>query len=73
MRRSDHELVVRELRKLIDAQAAQIRELQDRLMYANGTPWTPPPLDPEPDPEPLEEHEDADFPGYTSNSLLTGV
>lgn len=72
MRRSDHELIVRELRKVIEAQSQEIRELRDRLMYASGKPWTPPPLDPA-EPEPELEHEDPDLPGYTSERELVGL
>lgn len=32
-----------------------VRELNDRLMYLSGSPWTPPPL---PTSEPVEEREE---------------
>jgi hypothetical protein len=52
MRRRDHERIVSELHREITYLQRQNDELLNRLMYANGQTWTPPPPTEEP---PAEE------------------
>lgn len=73
MRRRDHEAIVAEKDRTIRRLERQVEQLLDRLTYALNPehPWTPPPLDPVDD-EPEVEHEDPDFPGFTSREELVG-
>lgn len=43
MRRRDHDRIVSDLRREVQFQREQIRDLTDRIMYLTGSTWTPPP------------------------------
>ena len=56
MRRRDHERIVHNLERQVTYLQRQNDELLNRLMYATGAQWTPPPMVADDAPEALPDY-----------------